>query len=495
MHQSLKIFSICMLLLSIFNPVIADEIAQNYYDLGVFAYEAGNFKNSSAFLLKAITLDPENARANYYLGQAYARMEQPGEAEHYLTAALFIDPGIPGLQYALGIVYFEKEAFEQALEKFEKVISEDPADVLAIYYSGVSRYKLAQYESAEEMLLKAAKMSPTIEGNGYYYAGVCNYQQGRFDEAIKQFDHVMEIADSENLKENARSWAQAIKKNQAAAKPYRLYFKTGYLYDDNVVLEPADLDIVADESDHALMLYFSGKYNLFDSRQVTSGIGYSHYQTRYQDLDEYDLTGSIGNVYLNYKFCESVMLGIKYLPTYYWVDSESYLMQHQVNPSVLWKIDNYNAVDFAYSYYRNNYFTDSTRDGHSNELTVDYSHGFYSLDGYVFFGIRYEINSAAQKDENFSELKTLAGISYDIFKKTNITVYANYYDKQYDDKDLTFDIKRDDSRYFASASITQNIWKQWLNVSAEYTFTKNNSNVAEYDYERNAMLLSVSVKL
>ncbi|MCD6584391.1 MAG: tetratricopeptide repeat protein [Desulfobacteraceae bacterium] len=495
MHPSFKIFFICMLLVSLFNPVIADEIAQNYYDLGVFAYEEGNFKEAGGLLQKTVSLNPDNARANYYLGQTYAKLDQPDEAEFYLTAAFFLDPQIPGLKYSLGRLFFEKGDYGQALEKFEEVAADDPENVLAIYYSGISRYKLAQYDAAGEYLVKAARMSPTIKGNGYYYAGVCDYHLGRFDEAVKKFEHVMAVADSEDMKENARSWAQSIKKEQSATKPYCLYLKTGYLYDDNVVLEPADLDIVADESDSAFMLYFSGKYDVIVGRQVTSGIGYSHYQTRYQDLEEYDLTGSIGNVYLNYKFCESVWVSLKYLPTYYWVDSESYLMQHQVKPSVLWMIDNYNAVDFSYSYYRNNYFTDNSRDGHSNEMSADYSRRFSGLDGYVFCGVGYEINSADGKDQDFSELKTLAGISYDIFEKTNITVYANYYDKQYDDKDILFNIKRDDSRYFASASITQNIWKQWLNVSAEYTFTKNNSNIAQFDYERNAMLLSVSINL
>jgi len=492
MHQLLKVFFICLLLMSIFNLVIADEIAQNYYDLGVFAYDEGNYKESSSLLQKAVNLNPENARANFYLGQSYARMGQPGEAERYLTSAFSIDPQVPGLKYSLGILFFEKEEYEQALVKFEEVVTEDPADVLAIYYSGISRYKLGQYEAAGVSLLKAAEMSPTIEANGRYYAGICNYQRGLFDQAIKQFEHVADNADSEHLKKNAQLWVQAIRKNQASAKPYHLYLKTGYLYDDNVILEPANQDIVSNESDHALMLYFSGKYDVIKHRRVTSGIGYSHYQSWYQDLDEYDLTGSMGNIYFNYKFSESWVLGVKYMPTYYWVDSESYLMQHQVNPSVLWMFDNFNAVDFSYSYYRNNYFTDNSRDGHSNKLSADYSHNFSEIDGYVFCGIGYEIYSASAEDEDFSELRTLLGISYDIFEQTNITVYGNYYDKTYDHNDSIFNVTRDDSRYFASASITQNIWKQWMNVSAEYTYTKNNSNIADFDYERNAILLSVS---
>lgn len=495
MRQLLKIFSICMLLLCFFIPATAGEIAQNYYGLGVFAYEEGNYTEARDFLLKAVKLDPENARANFYLGQVYVKLDRLDLAEHYFSAALSQDSQVPGLGYALGYLFYQKDNYVKALQQFEQVVAEDPADVLAIYYSGISHYKLQQYEAAGEYLDRAARMSPTIEANGSYYAGICNYQLDRFDEAIKRFEHVMEIAAAKDLKENAELWVQAIKKRQAAARPYSLYLKTGYLYDDNVILEPADEDLIADESDSALLLYFSGKCDVIDGRRMTSGIGYSHYQTRYRDLEEYDLTGSIGNFYLDYKLNNAVTLGLKYLPTYYWADSESYLMQHQVTPYALWMIDHLNAVDFSYSYYRNNYFTDNSRDGHANEISADYSRGFSDFRGYVFCGLGYEIYSAFEEDQDYRELKAQLGISYDIFAATNITVYGNYYDKQYDHRDFTFDVKRDDSRYFASASITQTVWKQWLNVGAEYTYTKNNSNIADFDYERNAILLSVSVKL
>jgi tetratricopeptide (TPR) repeat protein len=495
MHQSLKIFSFCILLLGIINPVIANEIAQNYYDMGVFAYEEGNFTEAGNFLQKALMLDPENARTNFYLGRTYVSLDRPDEAERYLLFAFSKDSEIPGLKYSLGILFFEKGDYEKALEKFDQVAAEDPADVLAIYYLGISRYKLEQYEAAGESLLKAAEMSPTIEANGRYYAGICDYRQGFFDKAVNQFEHVAGISESEDLKNNAQLWIQTIRNRQAASRPYSLYLKTGYIYDDNVVLEPADQDIVSNESDSALLLYFSGKYDLIRARRVTSGIGYSHYQSWYQDLDEYNLAGSMGNVYFDYQLNGSWTLGVKYLPTFYRVDSESYLMQHQFSHSVLWMIDNVNAVDFSYSYNRNNYFTDNFRDGHSNKTSADYSHSFSAIDGYVFCGIGYEIYAASARDEDFSELRTLLGISCDIFDHTNITVYGNYYDKSYDHRDLSFDIKRDDSRYFASASITQKIWKQWLNVSAEYNYTKNNSNIADYGYERKTVLLSVFVDL
>lgn len=495
MHQSLKILFVGWVVLSLFRPAFANETSQNYYGMGVFAFEEGNYAESEYFLDKAVKIDPENAPANFYLGQTYFKQKRMGLAESHLTLVLSLDPEFPGLNYCLGLLYYETKDFDKALSQFQKVAADDANRVLAIYYSGISQYKLEDYDAAEKSLLAAAKMSPTIESNGYYYAGICNYRLGRLDTAANQFDHVSEIAEADELRKNAKLWIKAIQSKRAALKPWSLYLKTAYVYDDNVVLEPADQDIVSDEKDSALLTYLNGDWDLIRGPRMTAGIGYSHYQTWYRNLNEYDFTGSIGNFYLNYQCNESFNLGLKYLPTYYWVDSDSYLMQHRVKPSVTWTPSQNNAIDIAYSYYDNNYFTDNTRDGHANELTAEYSHALSSFDAYIFCGFGYEINSAAQKDEDFSEFKTLLGISCDVFERINFSAYANYYDKNYDDPDAFYGVEREDSRYSLSAVITRNLWKEWLYAGAEYNFTKNDSNIRDFDYERNVFRIFVSVKL
>lgn len=495
MYQLPKILFICILLLSPVHMVSAGEISQNYYGLGVFAYEEGNYTEARTLLLKAVAMDGENARAYYYLGQACKKLSQPEEAERYLKRAFAVDPLIPGLKYALGLLFYEKNNFEDALQKFQEVAAQDPADVLAIYHTGLCQYKLERYEAAAESLLKAAQMSPTIEANGYYYAGVCNFYVDRLDEASAQFVHVIEVADTPDVKENAALWLKAVKNKTESQKPYQLYVKAGYQYDDNVVLAPGDLDIISDESDSTLLVYFSGKYDVIHLQRFDGGLGYSHYQTRYQDLEEYNLTGSIGNIYADWQCSDAVSIGVNYHPAYYWVDSESYLMQHQIAPYVSWMIDSLKVADISYRYYRHNYFQENSRDGHSNELTLNYSHGFSGIDGYFFCGAGIEIYSAEEEDEDYDEVTTLLGCSLDVLENTNLTVYGNYFDKNYDHRDLVYNVKREDSRYFLFVSLSQTVWRPWLSLSAEYTFTKNNSSISDFDYDRNAVLLSVSVKL
>ena len=80
-------------------PVHAQEAGSTYYDLGVFAYEDGDYKEAEINFKKALTADPGNPSYNHYMGKTYIKLNQFGEAEKYIDAAWRIDPDLPDLPY------------------------------------------------------------------------------------------------------------------------------------------------------------------------------------------------------------------------------------------------------------------------------------------------------------------------------------------------------------------------------------------------------------
>lgn len=495
MHGSLKFLCAVLFFLFICPPAhAAGESAQNFYDLGVFAYEEGNYQRSVTLLKKALAVNPDDAYANFYLGKTYMKLDALPEAQKFLTAANMIDPEIEGLAYELGMLNQKLDNHDHAVLFYKKAIHDDPDDVRALYHAGISLFMIQEYEKALDYLLQSSEMSSSIKPNGYYYAGVCYYKLSDFDQAIEKFDYVKMFAETDALKEDAEFWLQTIRAESATQKPYSLYLKTGYQYDDNVLLAPVDEDIITDESDHKAVAYFSGRYDLINREKFVSGVGYSHYQTWHNDLDAFDVTGSIGEVYADVRLYPFI-LGLSYTPSYYWVDAESYLMQHQIKPGITWQLNENNAVTLSYSYYRNNYFILNEKDGHANEVALDAYHGLDNLKGYLFCSLVYEDNSAASDDEYFTELGTQIGFSYDILKATNITIYGDFFDKEYDHTDSVFGVKRSDARYFASLAVTRTMFFDWLSFTAEYTYTKNDSNISDYDYDRNTFGIYVALNL
>jgi hypothetical protein len=334
-------------------------------------------------------------------------------------------------------------------------------------------------------------MSASIKPSASYYAGICHYQLSQFDQALARFDETAETAETEFMRADARRWAADIRARQGREKSLRLYARTGYLYDDNVGLAPLDSDTFAEEGDQAAVFFFSGQYTLPVSGPLDVGAGYSHYQTFYRDLNDYDLTGSIPEVFIRYRLSQFTY-GLTYAPSYYWVADDSYLMQHQIRPEVRWQFTDADEAVLSYGYARNHYFTDDRRDGHANEVNMNLFHAVKPMDGFFYLGAGYEDNSATHPDEYFTEMTGRAGVNAGLLKTLRLDLGGECNDKDYDNADSFYKKNREDSRYALTVLLSWNPFVDWLGVAAEYTYSRNNSNIKDYDYERNTTAVFVT---
>jgi hypothetical protein len=396
---------------------------------------------------------------------------------NYLDVAWKADPEMSELNYDMAFLNFKMSNYPRAADLFTEIVDEGPSNILPHYHD--------LYQTALDYFLDAAEKSPADTANNYYYAGVCYWKTGKPGKAVEKLEYVKDNAESRQLRKNASKLLRAINKEKKgeAVKPYSLYFKLGYYYDDNVALEPLDEDVYSDEDDFVTKAYFSGKYNFVNKKQYKIGAGYSHYQTWYNDLDEYNLTGSIVDLYAKYRL-KPWTLGLSFLPSYYWLDTHSYLRYYRVKPEVTWQCNKNLLTRLSYSYYDNEYFQNEDRTGHTNEVFLDAYYSILNKKGYIFGGIGYEDNSAHHDDEEYGRIKTKLGISLILPWELNLTVTGKYYEKEYDHVDSFYGVTRDDSRYFGSVSISRRLFYDWLSVSAEFEYTENDSDIDDFDYER-----------
>lgn len=457
-----------------------------YYDLAVFSFEAGDYREAEKFLEKALAERPDDAYVRFYLARTYLRQERFADAEPMFRSARALDPDIPGLAYDMGVLYQKMEKHDQALASFENVLAEDPTHVTSLYHAGTSMFMLGRYPGAINYLSRASDLSESVRPAASYYAGICHFRLSEFDRALPEFDYAASAADTLTLRQDAEQWAKITRMHLGRDKPWSLYAKAGWLYDDNVQLTPLDSDQFTEESDDAGVLFFSGRYAVAGADNLDFGIGYSHYQTFYRDFDDYNLIGGIGEVFSEYRL-QQLTFGLAYVPAYYWVDTDSYLMQHQVRPEIRFGLTDIDEIGFVYSYARNNYFEDSRRDGHAHEFNLNYLRGLEAIDGYAFCGAGYQDNTASHRDEYFTEMTGRVGVSASFFEHFGFRVQGDYNDKNYDNQDSFHRIKREDARYGASAALSWRSQAEWLDVSVEYTHTRNDSNIADYDYRRNTV--------
>ena len=493
MKRTMGFLLIILTMLFVCPSVHGEDAGRAYYDLGVFAYEDGDYEGAERNFKKALNLDSGNASYHHYLGKTYIKSNRLREGEDHLRRAWTLNPQTPGLRYDIGLLDYRLERYRESAEALSQVATEEPSNVLAQYYAGISLHKAERHAEAIRYLLAASEMSPTIKANGYYHTGISYLKLGDFDKAAEKMQYAKEHGETESLRQYASQWLEEINKRKVAAKPYSLYVKLGYQYDSNVRLEPLDLDLHAKKSDYATVAYMYGRYDLLQRQDWTLGVGYSHYQTWYKELTQYNLVGSVPNFYTRYKV-GNVILGMSYLPTYYWLESDSYLMRHQLMPEVMWQINDRLLGRVSYSYYRDNYMLDNGRDGHTNDGFMDVYYAIFDKKSYLFGGIGFEDRNATHPDRYYSGVKMRAGIFADLGWGFSLDLVGRYYEENYDNVDSFYGAKREDSRYVGSVALSKRLFRDWLAIVAEFEYTKNDSNIRDYEYDRKVTTLSLTAR-
>lgn len=491
------LLTFCLFFVSFQVAFAEEDKGQPYYDFGVFAFEDGDYEDAVGNFKKALTFNPDNPYYHYFLGKTYLALKDDDQATSHLKIAWGLDSEISGLRYDLATLNFKRGDYKEAADLFEGVSSEDPNYVMAQYYAGISRFKLKDYNNALPHLLTASEQSPTIRPNGYYYAGICYLNTGAYDRAIDKFGYVRDNADSDVLRGNATKWLDASRSQKKALKPYRLYAKVGYQYDSNILLDPLDQDRPTDEDDYALVAYLMGKYDFYREGNFTLGAGYSHYAVNYETLNEFDLTASMGDIYARYKL-DNLRISLSYLPNYYWVGEEDYQASQQIRPELLWKVTDVFNVRFNYTYELKKNFVIPGRSGHTNLANLDLYYFFFDRRLQVFAGAGYDANKADDTDQDYDQSKGRLGANIKLPLELRLRLMGKVNSKKYTYVDSLYDIKRKDTRWEGSGSLSRKIYFDWLSGILDYRYTRNDSNVIDandiqvFDYEREQITFSLS---
>ena len=105
-----------------------------YFNLGLTLFRAKRFGDALKNFQRALELKPEDPEFHNLLGQSYAELGQPEEAERSLRRAIAIDPKYAMGYYDLGVILVEREDRRgAALESFQHALKLDP-DLTWAYY-------------------------------------------------------------------------------------------------------------------------------------------------------------------------------------------------------------------------------------------------------------------------------------------------------------------------------------------------------------------------
>lgn len=90
--------------------------------------ENGRPEEALAAARKAVSLAPDDARANYALGHVLRLREEKDEALSALTKAVAAEPDFMLAVYEQGMLLVDKDRLEEALENFSRYLKAHPGD-------------------------------------------------------------------------------------------------------------------------------------------------------------------------------------------------------------------------------------------------------------------------------------------------------------------------------------------------------------------------------
>jgi len=416
-----------------------------------------------------------------------------------------------------GAYAIENGSYEEAQTYLKKALAVNKTDAHALLLMGIALSRAENYSEAQNYLTDALQQAPD-SWRGKFELGVVQYHLGAWDAAGNLFEEVQ----ASNADAHAKSVAQKYLARMAGGdeKPYSLKLYTGWQYDDNVVLEPENVNLWEDEdeSDGRWLALFEGKVTFLQTDRFKANAGYSYFHSFHDRLSQFDLEQhniSLAGAYdpdgplkaeLKYQFSYSDVDGYDYsniqtiggiISMEHSPESQSAKFRTEVHYDHEFQDYEHNEYDTWFDT-ENSYFN-SLRTGHNdvvgitekilfnknNLLALDYTYNRKKADDGGWYGGAFW---------GFDGHKGTISLTSNI-RRWQLFLAASYLGRNYEEyhwPSLWPADYREDKVQEYTAAITWNPYN-WLSISLTENYTIDDSNVEEAYYKRNIIGLVVGV--
>ena len=467
---------------------------------GISLYKQENFDEALILLKKARQEQPSSSLAAYYLGITYKQLQNYKEAKVQLIEAVSLTPKIKEALLELVEVLYQLGELNEAKTYIEIAERENIKPPQIAFLKGLVLLKNGENLEAIEAFENAKELDKTLAQAADYQIGLANLKQKRFEEAKKAFKDIIVLDPNSDLAALSNEYMEALKRKEKAERPFRATLNVSGQYDTNVLLKPGDDTLatnITNEADWREVVTFLGQYKQRIAERLTIEPQYSMYFAHQNKIGAYDVLSHTVSVTPNY-YLDKATLGITTSYNYTDVGREKYLTTITVNPLANLIVGKNHMFQGNFKYQDKNYArTPSIADEDRN--SDDYGGGlgyfFFFAENKGFLGLNYNLNKDDTEGLNWEYLgnRFTASILYPFLEKFKLSVAGDAFLQNFDNTNTIFNVKRHDKVFTASSMLAYNFWKA-AELQFRYTFVKDHSNIAVYDYDRSIYSLGVEYK-
>ncbi len=146
--------------LSIVEEAAEDGTAESLNALGRVLSEADRQQEAIQTLNRSLAIDPDNARAQEYLGLVHLRLGDSEQAREYSERAVELDPTLADAWNNLGAALYFLGRPEEALQAWEEAVAQDPSQYETLFNIGIKAPELGRLDQARVALRRFIETAP-----------------------------------------------------------------------------------------------------------------------------------------------------------------------------------------------------------------------------------------------------------------------------------------------------------------------------------------------
>ena len=490
------------------------------YDLsiakGLLRFSSGQYSDAERLFKAALEANPGDSRASFYLGQTLIRLKRPEAAEDIFQKLLHKNQADGRAWLGLGMAQYNRGRYTEALTSLDNAEKYLPTDPLVFYYQGLTYHQKGAFDLSPGRLLRARTLSPDLAAPSHYYSGIAYYQRGLLEEAREEFNAVLRVGEpGSDLVNSARQFLEEAGGEEGAGpKRWDLSVTLMEQYDNNVVLlplgtsPPGGTSGISQKHDVVTAMFGRAEYRPLQTEIWLGGASYSVYQSFHRTLSGFDVENHTPAVFLQRQF-GPFQSRVQYSYDYIKVGRLPYLVSHTIQP-LFTLSEGYHAFTQVQFRYQNKDFQDNRfagnnfRDGKNWLVGATQYFLFADNTGNVRLGYTFDtdrtgggspafavIGNQTNADWDYSGHRITAGVGLPAILTYKIDVDFNYYWLQYDNPTSfapgalgdTTTFKRRDQIWTLTGTIGRD-FTEWLSASIQFAYTRDQSNLTSFDYNR-----------
>jgi len=476
---------------------------------GLLLYNQQRYGEAERFLREAFNAKPGDSTAGYYLGLTSLRLHRYTAAEERFREVLRRHPDDARARMGLGMALYHQDRYPEAsaeLTVAERTLKDEP---LLYYYAGLAAASQQKHDQASEKFLRAGKLDPELANDPHYQRGVALQSKGQAPQATEEFRSAVE---------GGAVAAQPVRPTPSTALPskrWSLNYGASTQYDSNVVLLPGGGTLpggISHKDDFVFVLTGNGEYRFVQNDTWTAGVGLGLYTNFHARLSDFNVVDVGPTVYVQRR------LGLTQLRLQYTFDNvtvggDSYLQSNAFQPTLTIPESErtYTQVFARYQYKDFKTFRDDqlgrpvnqTRDGINWMFGAMQYWRFADDRGHVRAGYTLDMDRTgggdtaqvgvpSNGDWSYTGHRLSIGGGYQPVAATTLQLAFDYYRQSYSNANsFSPDLeKRKDNVYQLTGTAVRDL-NSWLWLAFQYSLTRDQSNVAVFDYTRHIVSLTL----